>query len=142
VYVYNLSGIRLKQFRRDLPENNLFSDIRYLAANTSIIYVTDFDKGILVLDKDGYCEAVLEGQTIQSACGCSFTAAGNLLLYDHGCRRVLQYGINGKCFGTVFTPSSIYTNVWGSQLTICCNKQMTKLLLAGYNDTITVYSID
>jgi hypothetical protein len=49
-YVYNLSGIKLKQFSLDSSGNKFFSDIRSLAVNRSRIYVTDSEKGLVILD--------------------------------------------------------------------------------------------
>ncbi|XP_060582342.1 uncharacterized protein LOC132738766 [Ruditapes philippinarum] len=140
VYVYNLSGIKLKQFSMDSSGNNLFSDIRILAVNRSRIYVTDSWKGLVILDTNGSSTGKVDGPKLKSAYGGSLTADGSLLVYDNG-SGILQYGENGKFVGKIPKPSHTYKNtVWG-QITICCNKQMTKLILAGTSDKIEVYRI-
>jgi hypothetical protein len=141
VYVYNLSGIKLKRFNMDFSGNKLFSDIRNLAVNRSIIYVTASEKGLIIFDKDGATACIVGGPKVKSAFGCSLTASGYLLVYNNGSRSVLQYGKNGKFVGRIAEPSQIYKNTRTDQITICCNKQMTKMILAGTSDNIEVYSI-
>jgi hypothetical protein len=140
VYVYNLSGIKLKQFCMYSSGNKLFSDIRNLAVKRSMIYVTDIVKGLIIIDQFKTSPCIVDGPKVESAYCCTLTASGYLLVRDHG-YGILQYGENGKFVGKVADPSQTYKNTGYNQATICCNKQMTKLVLAGTNDKIEVYRI-
>lgn len=55
VYVYTLAGNKLQQFVKDQSGNELFSFIQSLAvkSDSSRIYIADFRKGLVVLDKNG-----------------------------------------------------------------------------------------
>jgi hypothetical protein len=98
-------------------------------------------KGLIVLDQDGEPSGDIDRPKVESTFGCSLTASGNLLVYDNGSRSVLQYGDNDKFVGKIIKPTHTYENRRASQLTMCCNKQMTKMILAGANDNIEVYNV-
>jgi hypothetical protein len=140
VYVYNLSGIKIKQFCIDNSGYIQASDIRSLAVNKSRIYVTDSKKGLIILDKDGASTGIVDGPKVKGAHGCSFTSSGYLLVDDNG-SGILQYGDNDKFIGKMIKATHTYKHKDASRLTMCCNKQMTKMILAGANDNIKVYSV-
>ncbi|XP_060582490.1 uncharacterized protein LOC132738899 isoform X1 [Ruditapes philippinarum] len=55
VYMYTLSGRKLKQFRKDQSGHELFSNIHSLAVSKDAtrIYVADHNNGLIVLDNNG-----------------------------------------------------------------------------------------
>ncbi|XP_053405631.1 uncharacterized protein LOC128558999 [Mercenaria mercenaria] len=138
VYIYSLSGRKLKQFSIDESGQELFSDINSLPVSKdgSKIFVTDMDKGLIILDNSGEVVGRFNGSELAGALHSYLTGRGSLLVLGRNSNNVLQFRLDGKLIGEVvkFDDKS-----WHSA--ICCNQQMSKMIIGRYGDRIKVYDL-
>ncbi|XP_060572265.1 uncharacterized protein LOC132730374 [Ruditapes philippinarum] len=140
VYIYTMSGRKLKQFSIDQSGQELFSDINSLAVSKDAtrIYVTDFDKGLIVLDNNGQIVTTFNGKQLQTANNCHHTEAGSVLVSGYISNNVLQFTSDGELIGEDIKAAS---GKRGMQ-SVCCNQQMSKMCISrGDKDNIEVYDI-
>jgi DNA-binding beta-propeller fold protein YncE len=141
VYIYTMSGRKLKQFSIDQSGQKLFSTINSIAVSKDAtrIYVADGNKGLKVLDNNGQIVTTFNEQQLQCAVTyCHLTEAGSVLVCGYASNNVLQFTSDGKLIGEVIKPDSGRPGIWS----VCCNQQMSKMCISRFNeDNIEVYDI-
>ncbi|XP_045210802.2 uncharacterized protein LOC123562215 [Mercenaria mercenaria] len=139
VYTYSLSGEKLKQFSKDQSGQKLFSDIRSLAVSEdgSNIYVADRNNGLIILDNNGTVVGRFNGSQLEGAKGCYLTGRGSLLVCGCDSDNVLQFRLNGNLIGEVVK----FDDIFASYQAICCNQQMSKMIIGTDRNEIEVYDL-
>ncbi|XP_053390122.1 uncharacterized protein LOC128553040 [Mercenaria mercenaria] len=139
VYIYSVSGRKLKQFSKDQSGQKLFSNILSLAVSEdgSKICVADYDNGLIILDNNGRVVGRFNDSQLKSAYGCCLTGRGSLLVCGNNSDNVLQFGPNGNLIGEVVKFDD--TSAWHQA--ICCNQQMSKMIIGRNRDEIEVYDL-
>ncbi|XP_060560327.1 uncharacterized protein LOC132720255 [Ruditapes philippinarum] len=140
VYIFTMSGKKLKQFSTDQSGQELFSNIISLAVSKDAtrIYVADGYKGLIVLDKNGQIVTTFNGKQLQGANYCHLTEAGSVLVSGLHSNNVLQFTSDGELMGEVIKADSKKQGI----NSVCCNQQMSKMCIGrGDEDNIEVYSI-
>ncbi|XP_045198830.2 uncharacterized protein LOC123553148 [Mercenaria mercenaria] len=138
VYIYSISGQKLKQFSKDQSGQSLFSNIRHLAVSEdgSMIYVVDWDKGLIVLDSNGDVVSTFNGPQLDGGSACYLTRTGSLLVSGFGSHNVLQFGHNGELIGEVHkSDQSVYYEA------VYCDQQMSKLILGSESNNLEIYDL-
>ncbi|XP_053390123.1 uncharacterized protein LOC128553041 [Mercenaria mercenaria] len=138
VYIYSLSGRKLKQFSKDQSGQNLFSVIRSVAVSKdgSKIYVADKYNGLIILDYNGTIVERFNDSQLERAYGCYLTGRG-LLVCGNNFDNVLQFGLNGNPIGEVVK----FSDTFASHQAICCNQQMSKMIIGRDENDIEVYDV-
>jgi DNA-binding beta-propeller fold protein YncE len=140
VYIYTLSGRKLKQFSKDQSGHKLFTDIHSIAVSKDAtrIYVADFYNGLIVLDNNGQVIKSFNDEQLEKASCCYLTEAGSVLVSGVVSNNVLQFTSVGELIGEVIKPDSRKEN----NNLVCCNQQMTKMYISrNGDDNIEVYDI-
>lgn len=99
VYVFSISGEKLQQFSKDQDGQALFSDIRGIVVSSdgSFIYVTDYNNGLIELDKDGQTVAQFSGPELKGAEGiCLHNNQRRILVVGSNSQNVLQFNLKGE----------------------------------------------
>ncbi|XP_053381075.1 uncharacterized protein LOC123561306 [Mercenaria mercenaria] len=138
VYIYSVSGRKLKQFSKDQSGKELFSDISSLAVSEdgSRIYVADSYDGLIILDNNGKVVGLFDGPQLDYAYCSYLTGSGSLFVCGRNSNNVLQFGLDGKLIGEVvkFDDDARYQ-------AICCNQQTSRMVLGRSENEIRVYDI-
>ncbi|XP_060579163.1 uncharacterized protein LOC132736101 [Ruditapes philippinarum] len=140
VYIYTMSGRKLRQFSIDQSGDELFSYINTLAVSKDAtrIYVADGNKGLIVLDNNGQIVTKFNGKQLQGATYCHLTETGSVLVSGYTSKNVLQFTFDGQLIGEVIKADSGKSRI----LSVCCNQQMSKMCISRVNeDNIEVYDI-
>ncbi|XP_060589152.1 uncharacterized protein LOC132744183 [Ruditapes philippinarum] len=140
VYMYTLSGRKLKQFSKDQSGHTLFSDIRRLAVSKDAtrIYVADYDNGLIVLDNNGQVITSFNDIQLEGANCCYLSEAGTVLVSGKVSNNVLQFTSDGELIGEIIKADSRKRQI----RSVCSNQQMTKMYISRYgSDNIEVYDI-
>jgi DNA-binding beta-propeller fold protein YncE len=141
VYMYTLSGRKLKQFSKNQSGHKLFTDIHSLAVSKDAtrIYVADYDNGLIVLDNNGQVITSFKDKQFKGAATCCYlTEAGSVLVSGEVSNNVLQFTCDGELIGEVIKADSRKKNIES----VCCNQQMTKMYISRKrDDNIEVYDI-
>ncbi|XP_060557645.1 uncharacterized protein LOC132718052 [Ruditapes philippinarum] len=140
IYMYTLSGKKLKQFSKDQSRQKLFSYIHSLAVSKDAtrIYVADFNNELIVLDNNGQVITSFNDGQLKGANCCYLTEAGSVLVSGLLSNNVLQFTCDGKLIGEVIKVDS---GTWGFR-SVWCNQQMTKMCISRFtDDNIEVYDI-
>ncbi|XP_060562256.1 uncharacterized protein LOC132721895 [Ruditapes philippinarum] len=140
VYIYTMSGRKLKQFSTDLSGQKPFSDINSIAVSRDAtrVYVTDPYKGLRILETNGQMFTTFKGKQLQGAFYCHLTEAGSVLVSGYQSKNVLQFTSDGKLIGEVTKADSGKQGI----NTLCCNQQMSKMCISRVGaDNIEVYNI-
>ncbi|XP_045210917.2 uncharacterized protein LOC123562339 [Mercenaria mercenaria] len=139
VYIYSVSGRKLKKFSKDQSGQEMFSSIRSLAVseNGSKICVADRYKGLIILDNNGIVVGRFNDSQLRGADGSCLTGRGSLLVCADFSDNVLQFGPNGNLIDEVvkFYDTSAFNKA------ICCNQQMSKMIIGRNRDEIEVYDL-
>ncbi|XP_060555831.1 uncharacterized protein LOC132716550 [Ruditapes philippinarum] len=124
VYIYTMSGRKLKQFSSDQSGQKLFCTIYSLAVSKDAtrIYVADGYKGLIVLDNNGQIVTKFDGQQLRLVTYCHLTEAGSVLISGYKSNNVLQFTFDGQLIGEVIKADSGKSRI----LSVCCNQQMSK----------------
>jgi hypothetical protein len=137
VYVYTLSGLKLKQYRM---ERQVFLDIVSLAVNpyTSRIYVSDYDNGLIELDQKGQVVRTFDDEQLHGTSCCVPLETDGLLVSGCDSKNVLQITSNGVLVAEVVRACKEKRGI----LAICCNKQISKMFVCRtLKNKIDVYDI-
>ncbi|XP_053405630.1 uncharacterized protein LOC123566596 isoform X3 [Mercenaria mercenaria] len=138
VYIYSVSGRKLKQFSKVESGQKLFSNIYSLSVSKdgSKIFVTDWNNGLIILDNSGEVVERFHGSELDGALSSYLTGRGSLLVCGIISKNVLQFRLDGKLIGEVvkYDDKSILQ-------AICCNQQMSKIIIGRYDDRIKVYDL-
>ncbi|XP_053381378.1 uncharacterized protein LOC123556212 [Mercenaria mercenaria] len=140
VYIYSVSGRKLKQFSKDQSGQNLFSDTCSLAVSEdgSKIYVDDFKNGVIILDNNGAVVGRFNDSQLRGAYDCCLTGRGSLLVCGNFSDNVLQFGLNGNLIGEVVK----FDDTSASHQAICCNQQISKMIIGrDCDDNVEVYDL-
>ncbi|XP_060596066.1 uncharacterized protein LOC132749826 [Ruditapes philippinarum] len=139
VYMYTLSGRKLKQFSKDQSGHKLFSDICRIAVSQDAtrIYVADYCNGLIVLDNNGQVITSFNDGQLQGSNCCYLTEAGNVLVSGYLSNNVLQFTYEGELIGEVIKADKRKRGI----KSVCCNQQMTKIYIGRPADEIEVYDI-
>ncbi|XP_060566011.1 uncharacterized protein LOC132725043 isoform X1 [Ruditapes philippinarum] len=140
LYMYTLSGRKLKQYNYEKSEDNLFYDIHSIAVSQDAtrIYVADFYKGLIVLDHNGHVITSFNGEQLKGASCCYLTEAGSVLVSGQNSNNVLQFTCDGELIGEVIKAKSGKQNI----TSVSCNQRMTKMCISRQgSDNIEVYDI-
>ncbi|XP_060560326.1 uncharacterized protein LOC132720253 [Ruditapes philippinarum] len=140
VYIYTMSGKKLKQFSTDQSGRELFSNIISLAVSKDAtrIYVADGYKGLIVLDNNGQIVTTFNGKQLEGANYCHLTEAGSVLVSGLHYNNVLQFTSDGELMGEVIKADSKKQGI----NSVCCNQQMSKMCIGRRDeDNIEVYNI-
>ncbi|XP_060579037.1 uncharacterized protein LOC132736012 [Ruditapes philippinarum] len=150
VYVYTLSGRKIKQLRikhsfishlkNQLTRTDQLRCINSLAVSKDAkrIYVTDRDRGLIVLDKKGKVITRFNGGEIQWASCCYVTEAGSVLVSGSYSNNVIQFTSDGELLGEVIKSDRGKWNI----SSVCCNQQMSKMYVCrSGKSNIEVYDI-
>lgn len=138
VYVYSLSGRKLKQFSGDQSGQELFSDISSLATSNdgSKIYVTDANKGLMVLDNNGNVLANYNGSLLEGTRYVCVTDNGCVLVCGDISNNVVQFKANGELVGEVLKIAND-----GDCCSICYDPRNSKLIAGFDENEIQVYDL-
>ncbi|XP_060564674.1 uncharacterized protein LOC132723887 [Ruditapes philippinarum] len=139
VYVYNMMGGQLQKFTKDPPRREMSYAIRSLAVteDASKVFVAGWNNGLIVLDNQGKVVGKFNGPQLDGAWDCHLTGRGSLLMSNNISNNVLQFGLDGKLRGEVVR----FTDQNGSYKGLCCNKEMTKMIIGKSGDEIEVYDL-
>ncbi|XP_060606538.1 uncharacterized protein LOC132758853 isoform X3 [Ruditapes philippinarum] len=140
VYIYTMSGRKLKQFSTDQSGQKLFSGTNSLAVSKDAtqIYVADSDKGLIVLDNNGQIVTTFNGKQLQIATYCHLTEAGSVLVSGYNSNNVLQFTSEGELIVEIIKADSGKQGI----NSVCCNEQMSKMCISREDeDNIEVYDI-
>jgi hypothetical protein len=140
VYVYTLSGRKLKQFSKDQSGHMLFSNIQSITVSKDAtrIYVGDTYNGLIVLDNNGQVISSFNDKQLEWVTCCYLTEAGSVLVSGYRSNNVLQFTSDGKLIGEVIKAECGKEGIWS----VCCNQQMTKMCIYRQEeDNIEVYDI-
>ncbi|XP_045216792.2 uncharacterized protein LOC123566596 isoform X1 [Mercenaria mercenaria] len=139
VYIYSVSGRKLKQFSKVESGQKLFSDIFSLSVSKdgSKIFVTDWKNGLIILDNSGEVVERFHGSELAGARSCYLTGRGSLLVCGIISKNVLQFRLDGKLIGEVVKcdDKSILNKA------ICCNQQMSKMIIGREDNRIVIYDL-
>ncbi|XP_060600979.1 uncharacterized protein LOC132754381 [Ruditapes philippinarum] len=140
VYMYTLSGRKLKQFSKDQTGQKLLRNICSLAVNKDAtrIYVADYYNGLIVLDNNGQVITSFSDRQLKKATCCYLTETGSVLVSGFDSKNVLQLTRDGELIGEVIKADSEKWDI----TSVCCNQQMTKMCISRYpDDNIEVFDI-
>lgn len=138
VYIYSLSGRKLKQFVADQTGSPLFSMICSLKVNATgtRIYVTDSEKGLIVIDNSGRIVKKFNDPRLKGAHGSFLTDKGSLLVCGCASKNVLQFGQDGDLIGEVLTlENASYCKM------VCYNHHRSKMIVGRTEYEIEVYDL-
>jgi hypothetical protein len=132
VHVYDMAGQELMKYEFG---KELFSFIRSLSVNKngSKIYVGNHKCGMVVLNKNGSVAKELDGVHLD-AYGSYRSFRGTLLVCS---KNVLQFGPEGDLVGEVLA----FDDKTASCGAICCNLQMTKMVIGKNRDEVEVFDL-
>ncbi|XP_053383019.1 uncharacterized protein LOC123540364 [Mercenaria mercenaria] len=139
VYIYSVSGRNLMQISKDQSGQKLFSDIRSLAVSEagSKIYVADYNNGLIILDNNGTVVGSFNDSQLTGAYSCYLTGRGSILVCGADSSNVLQFGLNGNLIGEVVK----FIDKSANPQAICCNQQMSKMIIGRHGNEIQVYDL-
>ncbi|XP_060560417.1 uncharacterized protein LOC132720315 isoform X1 [Ruditapes philippinarum] len=135
VYMYTLSGRKLKQFG-----HKLLSSLHSLAVSKDAtrIYVADYNNGLIVLDNNSQVITAFNDGQLKGANCCYLTEAGSVLVSGVVSNNVLQFTPDGDLIGEVIKADGRKEKI----NSVCCNQQMTKMCISRWQeDNIEVYDI-
>ncbi|XP_060579151.1 uncharacterized protein LOC132736093 [Ruditapes philippinarum] len=94
LYIYTVTGRKLKQFSTDQSGQKLFFNILSLAVSEDAtrIYVSAVDKGLIVLDNNGEIVTTFNDEQVQWAIYCHLTEAGGVLV--SGYESIMFYSLH------------------------------------------------
>ncbi|XP_060588069.1 uncharacterized protein LOC132743214 [Ruditapes philippinarum] len=141
VYMYTLSGRKLKQFSKDQSGHELYCIIESLAVRNDAtrIYIADHDKKLIVLGNNGQVITSFNDKQLLGANCCYLTEAGSVLVSGFYSNNVLQFTRDGELIGEIIKADFRKQDI----LSVCCNQQMTKMYIyRRANDKIEVYDIN
>ncbi|XP_053402973.1 uncharacterized protein LOC128558139 [Mercenaria mercenaria] len=138
VYIYTVSGKLLEQFTKDQSGQNLFYDISSISVSVdgSRIYVADWKNGLIVLDNSGRVVRRFNDSHF-GACDSYITGRGSLLMCGQSSNNVLQFEQNGELIGEVVRSDGRHFHPQA----ICCNQQMSKMVIGWNKDEIDVFDL-
>lgn len=138
VYMYSLSGMKLKQFSTDQSGHELFSDISSLAVSNdgSKIYVADTNKGLIVLENNGNVLANYKGSLLEGTRYVCVTDNGSVLVCGDISNNVVQVNANGELVGVVVKIGN-----GGDCCSICFDPRNSKLIVGFAGNEIEVYDL-
>ncbi|XP_053373195.1 E3 ubiquitin-protein ligase TRIM71-like isoform X2 [Mercenaria mercenaria] len=140
VFVYNITGTKLKQFSKDQSGQPLFSDIYslFVCRNDSEIYVTDSSYGLIVLDQDGKLLGKYNCPQLKHARGACDIDDANVLVCGESSNNIIQFSPNGAVVGEVL-PSDQCN---GSCRAICFDRQHSKIIVGHVGrDEIEIFDV-
>ncbi|XP_053381074.1 uncharacterized protein LOC123553333 [Mercenaria mercenaria] len=139
IYIYSVSGRKLKKLSMNQSGQELFSFIRSLAVSEdgSKVYVTDCYNGLVILNNHENIVEKFDGDQLDGAFDSYLTGRGSLLVCGSGSNNVLQFGRDGKLIGEIAKSDDEDTDYQA----ICCNQQMSKMIIGRDDDEIEVYNI-
>lgn len=139
IYIYSVSGTKLKQFTLDQSGERLFSDINSLAVSEdgSHIYVADYHNGLIVLDSNGEVLGKYNGSELKGAHSVYLTNNGGVLVSGRVSNNVLQFGRNGELVGEVLKSDG------GDRgcRAVCCNRNMSNMIVGRCKCEIEIYDL-
>jgi sugar lactone lactonase YvrE len=137
LYILTLSGEVLQQFSVDQSGHRLFNNISSLAISNdnNKIYVADWDKGLVVLNRNGNLIRQFNGQELTDAFGVCVDKTGNVLVSGLRSNNVLQFSSDGELIGEVMKTND-------SCQAICFLQDNSKMIISFENkNEIEVYDI-
>jgi hypothetical protein len=143
VYMYTLSGRKLKQFTKDQSGHKLYTYSRSIAVSKDAtkIYVADLSNGLIVLDNNGQVITSFNDGQLKGANCCYLNEAGSVLVSGLDSNNVLQFTCDGELIGEVLKADSRKMGI----VSVCCNQQMTKMCISRNcritGDNIEVFDI-
>jgi hypothetical protein len=140
LYIYTVTGRKLKQFSTDQSGQKHFFNILSLAVSEDAtrINVSDVDKGLIVLDNNGQIVTTFNGEQVQWAIYCHLTEAGSVLVSGYESNNVLQFTSDGEVIGEVILADIEKPKI----RSVCCNQQMSKMCISrDGEDSIEIYDI-
>ncbi|XP_053373058.1 uncharacterized protein LOC123532679 [Mercenaria mercenaria] len=132
VYMYSLSGQKLKQCSIDQSIQNVIHSLA-VSKDGSKIYAAIPDIGLIVLDNTGKVVKTFNNPELYGACDCHVTDRGSVLVCGYGSNNVLQFTPDGELMGEVVKSDRCQT--------VCCNQQMTKMIVGKEQNEIEVYDL-
>ncbi|XP_045206786.2 uncharacterized protein LOC123559031 [Mercenaria mercenaria] len=140
VFVYNMTGTKLKQISKDQSGQHLFKNIFSLAVskNGKRIYVTDSTHGLVVLDQDGKLLGKYDSPQVKGACGLFEMDGRNVLVCGYPSNNIIQFAPNGEVEGEVL-PSD---GKKGGCRAICFDRRHSRLIVGHFSrDEIEIYDV-
>lgn len=139
IYIYSLSGMKLKQFTLDQSGQRLFSEISSLAVSEDgcHIYVADYHNGLIVLDNNGQVLGQYNGSELKGAHDIYLTVNGGVLVSGRVSNNVLQFGHYGELVGEVLKSDG------GDRgcRAVCCDQNMSKMIVGRCKCKIEVFDL-
>jgi hypothetical protein len=119
-----MSGDRQQQISEDQSGRQIFSNICSLAVSSehSKIYVANWDKGFIILDRTGQLVGQFNGPELKLAYGVCLYKNDNALSCGRESKNVLQFSPDG-----ILLCEVLHTDKHCQ--TICCYKDFTKLIV-------------
>jgi DNA-binding beta-propeller fold protein YncE len=137
LYIYDMNGTMLKKITTDKQGNALFKRNRdiSLGSDGNMIYVADFDKGLIVLDIEGNYKTTITDPDFINLVGVCTDKRGNIFVCGWGDSKIVQ--INEKADVKLCVLDNVLRG-----LSCSFNLKHNRLEVTTYNsDTIKVYDL-
>ncbi|XP_060566627.1 uncharacterized protein LOC132725508 [Ruditapes philippinarum] len=99
LYIYDMNGTMLQKITTDKQGNEIFNNNRDISVSSDgkMIYVADYDKGLIVLDLEGNYKTTITDPDFVSLQGVCTDKQGNIFVCGWGDSKIVQ--INEKTTG-------------------------------------------
>ena len=130
VYVYNLTGKRLRQFSRDHNSGLcMFSHIYNIAVSASgrVVFIADGNNGLIAVDSTSGCKVwQYNAGDLVNASGVCIDGCGSVFVCGSDSHNVLQFNETGERLGEIVsqTDGVVYP------LSVCFDKTKSTLVVA------------
>ncbi|XP_053373057.1 uncharacterized protein LOC128546501 [Mercenaria mercenaria] len=131
VYMYSLSGQKLMQCSDQTIKNAIYS--LAVSKDGSKIYAAVPYTGLFALDNTGKVVKTFNNPMLNCAFDCYVTDRGSVLVCGVRSNNVLQFTPDGELMGEVVKSNRCRT--------VCCNQQMTKMIVGKMTNEIEVYDL-
>ncbi|XP_045195142.2 uncharacterized protein LOC123550816 [Mercenaria mercenaria] len=140
LFVYNLQGELQTTVHLDQFGNEIFSKSYAITENDNgkMVHVTDLNKGLITLDKEGKLLWKYSGPKIKMAWGVCTDGKGNIFVSGGNSSNVVQIGPGGNYLGEVVSEAHSIKDPQA----ICFDEKKSRLFVTRYNcNSVYIFSV-
>lgn len=140
LYVYNLEGELQNTIHLDQTGSEIFSKSYTITKsdNGKMVHVTDLNKGLVTVDREGNVLWTFSGSELKMAWGVCTDAYGNCFVAGSNSGNVVQIGTSGDYLGEV-VPASYGIK---DPQAVCFDRESSRLLVTRYNcNSVHIFSL-